>query len=31
MLKEGKVIFSGTDEQLWSSSDPYIQEFLRES
>lgn len=31
MLKEGKVIFSGTDEQLWASTDPYIQEFLRES
>jgi phospholipid/cholesterol/gamma-HCH transport system ATP-binding protein len=31
MLKDGKVIFSGTDEQLWTSSDPYIQEFLRES
>jgi phospholipid/cholesterol/gamma-HCH transport system ATP-binding protein len=31
MLKEGKVIFSGTDEQLWTSPDPYIQEFLRES
>jgi phospholipid/cholesterol/gamma-HCH transport system ATP-binding protein len=31
MLKDGKVIFSGTDEQLWTSTDPYIQEFLRES
>jgi phospholipid/cholesterol/gamma-HCH transport system ATP-binding protein len=31
MLRDGKVIFSGTDEQLWTSSDPYIQEFLRES
>jgi phospholipid/cholesterol/gamma-HCH transport system ATP-binding protein len=31
MLKQGKIIFSGTDEQLWTSPDPYIQEFLRES
>ncbi|HEU4386327.1 MAG TPA: ATP-binding cassette domain-containing protein [Blastocatellia bacterium] len=30
MLKEGNVIFSGTDEEMWSSTDPYIQEFLRE-
>ncbi|MGH9764412.1 MAG: ABC transporter ATP-binding protein [Blastocatellia bacterium] len=29
MLKEGKVIFSGTDERLWTSDDPYIREFLR--
>ncbi|HUK90914.1 MAG TPA: ATP-binding cassette domain-containing protein [Blastocatellia bacterium] len=29
MLKEGHVIFSGTDEELWSSKDPYIQDFLR--
>jgi phospholipid/cholesterol/gamma-HCH transport system ATP-binding protein len=29
MLKEGHVIFSGTDEQLWQSKDPYIKEFLR--
>jgi phospholipid/cholesterol/gamma-HCH transport system ATP-binding protein len=29
MLKEGHVIFSGTDEELWTSKDPYIQEFLR--
>ncbi|MBI3650329.1 MAG: ATP-binding cassette domain-containing protein [Acidobacteria bacterium] len=31
MLREGKIIFSGTDEQLWTAPDPYIQEFLRES
>jgi phospholipid/cholesterol/gamma-HCH transport system ATP-binding protein len=30
MLKEGKVIFHGTDEELWSSTEPYIQEFFRE-
>jgi phospholipid/cholesterol/gamma-HCH transport system ATP-binding protein len=29
MLKDGHVIFSGTDEQLWVSEDPYIQDFLR--
>jgi phospholipid/cholesterol/gamma-HCH transport system ATP-binding protein len=29
MLKEGKVIFSGTDEELWQSDDPYIQDFFR--
>jgi phospholipid/cholesterol/gamma-HCH transport system ATP-binding protein len=31
MLRKGKVIFSGSDEQLWASKDPYIQDFLRES
>ena len=31
MLKKGKVIFSGTDEELWQSDDPYIQDFLRVS
>jgi phospholipid/cholesterol/gamma-HCH transport system ATP-binding protein len=30
MLRNGNVIFSGTDEELWRSPDPYIQEFLRE-
>jgi phospholipid/cholesterol/gamma-HCH transport system ATP-binding protein len=30
MLKDGRVIFSGTDEELWSAPDPYIREFLRE-
>jgi len=29
MLKDGHIIFSGTDEQLWVSKDPYIQDFLR--
>ncbi|HWP41806.1 MAG TPA: ATP-binding cassette domain-containing protein [Blastocatellia bacterium] len=29
MLKDGKVIFSGTDEELWQSTDPYIQDFFR--
>jgi phospholipid/cholesterol/gamma-HCH transport system ATP-binding protein len=28
MLRDGKVIFSGTDEELWKSEDPYIQDFL---
>jgi len=31
MLKEGKVIFSGTDEQLWASQDPYIRDFFKVS
>src|SRR5215471_3820035 len=31
MLKEGRVIFSGTDEKLWLSRDEYIQDFLRET
>lgn len=31
MLKEGKVIFSGTDEELWASDDPYIQDFFKVS
>jgi ABC-type transporter Mla maintaining outer membrane lipid asymmetry ATPase subunit MlaF len=29
MMKEGKVIFSGTDESLKRAEDPYIQKFLR--
>jgi len=29
MMKEGKVIFSGTDERLRKAEDPYIQKFLR--
>jgi ABC-type transporter Mla maintaining outer membrane lipid asymmetry ATPase subunit MlaF len=29
MMKEGKVIFSGTDESLRRAEDPYIQKFLR--
>jgi phospholipid/cholesterol/gamma-HCH transport system ATP-binding protein len=28
MLRRGKIIFSGTDEELFSSPDPYIQKFL---
>jgi phospholipid/cholesterol/gamma-HCH transport system ATP-binding protein len=31
MLKEGKVIFSGTDEELWQSDDPYISDFFKVS
>jgi phospholipid/cholesterol/gamma-HCH transport system ATP-binding protein len=29
MMKEGKIIFSGTDEMLRKAEDPYIQKFLR--
>ena len=29
MMREGKVIFSGTDESLRRAEDPYIQKFLR--
>ena len=29
MMKEGKVIFSGTDEALRRAEDPYIKRFLR--
>ena len=29
MMKEGNVIFSGTDERLRKAEDPYIQKFLR--
>ena len=28
MLHHGKITFEGTDEQFWSSTDPFIQEFL---
>ncbi len=28
MLRRGKIIFSGTDEQLFASTDPYIKSFL---
>ena len=28
MLRDGKIIFSGSDEQLRSSADPYIQTFI---
>ncbi len=30
MLRDGKIIFSGADEELWQSTDPYLQEFFRE-
>jgi len=29
MMREGRIIFSGTDESLRRSEDPYIQKFLR--
>lgn len=29
MMREGKIIFSGTDETLRKADDPYIQKFLR--
>ncbi len=29
MMREGKIIFSGTDESLRRAEDPYIQKFLR--
>ena len=29
MMREGKIIFSGTDEALRKAEDPYIQKFLR--
>lgn len=29
MLREGKIIFSGSDEQLLGSDDPYIRRFIR--
>ena len=29
MMREGKIIFSGTDEALRRAEDPYIQKFLR--
>ena len=28
MLHRGRIIFEGTDEQLWQSEDPFIREFL---
>ena len=28
MLKQGKVVFSGSGKELWESSDPYIRNFL---
>jgi phospholipid/cholesterol/gamma-HCH transport system ATP-binding protein len=29
MLRDGKIIFNGKDEQLQKSEDPYIQTFIR--
>ncbi len=29
MLKQGKIIFSGTDEELHALDDPYVQKFIR--
>ena len=29
MMRDGKIIFSGTDESLRRADDPYIQKFLR--
>lgn len=31
MLKEGKIIFSGTDEELAQSDHPYVRDFFREA
>lgn len=28
MLRDGRIIFEGTDERLWQSDDPFIREFL---
>jgi ABC-type transporter Mla maintaining outer membrane lipid asymmetry ATPase subunit MlaF len=28
-MRQGNIIFSGTDESLRRASDPYIQKFLR--
>jgi ABC-type transporter Mla maintaining outer membrane lipid asymmetry ATPase subunit MlaF len=28
MLHQGRIIFEGTDEQFWASTDPFIREFL---
>ena len=27
MLNQGKIVFDGTDEELWSSDDPFLREF----
>lgn len=29
LLRDGKIAFEGTDEQLWNSADQYIQNFIR--
>lgn len=30
MLRQGHIIFTGSDEELFKSDDPYIREFVRE-
>jgi phospholipid/cholesterol/gamma-HCH transport system ATP-binding protein len=30
MLRRGKIIFDGTDEELWTTEDPYIRNFLKD-
>jgi phospholipid/cholesterol/gamma-HCH transport system ATP-binding protein len=30
LLKDGRIIFSGLDEDFWRAPDPYIREFVRE-
>ena len=27
MLYQGKIVFDGTDEQLWASTDPFLRSF----
>ena len=29
MIRDGRIIFSGTDEELFKSDDPYIRWFIR--
>ncbi len=29
LLRDGRIAFEGTDEQLWNSDDPYIRHFIR--
>ena len=29
LLRDGRIAFEGTDEQLWNSDDPYIRNFIR--
>jgi ABC-type transporter Mla maintaining outer membrane lipid asymmetry ATPase subunit MlaF len=29
MLHQGRIVFEGTDEQLWQSDDPFIIDFLQ--
>lgn len=30
VLNEGKIVFEGTDEELWASDDPFLRSFTRE-